>query len=120
MRDFDEELNVKRQTDDGFKKFKNTAGFMLVLIGVSLILWVVLKAIYIFDDPGSLIGFKELLTKPIEAEIDKTKMLIPLEALTYFIPLGLLFLFLSAGNMLLMAGIKLLDNDFQILIRRIP
>jgi hypothetical protein len=113
MRDFEKEVNANMESGDGFEKFKNGIGIILVLIGMCVILWAVMKVIYVFDNPESLSGFKELFTKPIETTTGKTKTIIPVEALTYLIPLGLLAILLSAGNILIKGGRKLIAKNFQ-------
>jgi hypothetical protein len=118
MRDFDEEVNLNANLakGDGFEKFKNGVGVILVLIGMGIILWTVMKVIYVFDNPESLKGFKNLFTEPIQTTTGKTKTIIPLEALTYLIPLSLLAILLSAGNILIKGGRKLIAKNFQPLI----
>ena len=108
---------------DSIKKTKDFIGFLLLSLGVCLALWVFINAYSIFNDPGRLTAFQEIVSSRIEStlssnEAEKVKFVIPSEILAYFIPIALLSVVVGVAGVLVRNGVRLLDSDLQILIRR--
>ena len=109
---------------DSIKKTKNFVGFMLLFLGVCLALWVFTNAYSIFNDPGRLSAFQELVSSRLEPTLssnegERVKFVIPNEILAYFIPIALLSVVVGVAGVLVRNGVRLLDSDLQVLIRRI-
>ena len=109
---------------DNIKKTKEFVGFMLLVLGVCLLLWVFINAYSIFNDPGRLSAFQELVSSRVESALpsiegERVKFVIPNEILAYFIPIALLSVVVGVAGVLVRNGVRLLDSEIQVLIRRI-
>lgn len=109
---------------DSIKKTKNFVGFLLLFLGICIALWVFINAYSIFNEPGKLSAFQELVSSRLESTLssskeEKVKFVIPSEILAYFIPIALLSIVVGVAGVLVRNGVRLLDSDFQILIRRL-
>ncbi len=109
---------------DNIKKTKEFVEFMLLVLGVCLLLWVFINAYSIFNYPGRLTAFQELVSSRSESTLpsiegERVKFVIPNEILAYFIPIALLSVVVGVAGVLVRNGVRLLDSDLQVLIRRL-
>jgi len=109
---------------DSIKKTKQFLGFLLLTLGLCLLLWVFTNVYSTFNDPGRLSAFQELVSSRVESTLssdegEKVKFVIPDEVLAYFIPIALLSVVVGVAGVLVRNGVRLLDSDLQVLIRRI-
>jgi flagellar biosynthesis protein FlhB len=109
---------------DSIKKTKQFLGFLLLTLGLCLLLWVFTNVYSTFNDPGRLSAFQELVSSRVESTLssdegEKVKFVIPDEVLAYFIPIALLSVVVGVAGVLVRNGVRLLDSDLQLLIRRI-
>ena len=109
---------------DSIKNTKNLVGFALLFLGVCLLLWVFINAYSMFNDPGRLSSFQELISSRLESTLssdegEKVKFVVPNEILAYFIPIALLSVVVGVAGILVRSGVRLLDSDLQVLIRRL-
>jgi len=104
---------------DNIKKTKEFVEFMLLVLGVCLLLWVFINAYSIFNYPGRLTAFQELVSSRSESTLpsiegERVKFVIPNEILAYFIPIALLSVVVGVAGVLVRNGVRL-----QVLIRRL-
>jgi flagellar biosynthesis protein FlhB len=109
---------------DSIKKTKQFLGFLLLTLGLCLLLWVFTNVYSTFNEPGRLSAFQELVSSRVESTLssdegEKVKFVIPDEVLAYFIPIALLSVVVGVAGVLVRNGVRLLDSDLQVLIRRI-
>ncbi len=109
---------------DSIKKAKQMLGFALLFLGLCLLLWVFVNVYSTFNDPGKFSAFQELVSSRLESTLssdegEKVRFVVPNEILAYFIPIALLSIAVGVASVLVRNGVRLLDSDLQVLIRRI-
>lgn len=79
---------------DSAGKTKDAIGFLLLFLGAGIALWAFLTAYGIFNEPGKLAPFQDLVSRRLEStfatDTEQVKLVIPPELLAYIVPLALL------------------------------
>jgi|GEM_PF-1775485 len=115
-------MNDNDEQVGSIKDAKNIAGFILLFLGVCIALWVFINAYSTFNNPSKLTMFQNLISNRLEATFSAddsvSKLVIPPEILAYFIPLIILSIAVGVAGIFVTGGIKLLDSDLHLLIRK--
>lgn len=104
--------------------FKEVLGYLLVILGAAMAIWVFLNVYTMFNSPEKLTEFKGLVSGSAEAivsasESKEVKVIVPAEVLSLFLAVFLLAVAGGIAGVFIKGGTRLLDGDIQRIARRI-
>jgi len=96
---------------------KDVVGFILVLIGSIIGLWVFFSAYSLFTDPQELLPFQELVSGELQAhsklESNEADITVPPQFFSYIIPILLLMVCAGIAGMFVKGGVGLVYGSYQ-------
>jgi len=117
------EFDTEERTGESWG-FKEVLGYLLVILGAAIAIWVFLNVCRVFNSPEKLTEFRGLVPGSAEAVVSTSdsngvKVIVPAEVLSLFIAIFLLAVAAGIAGVFINGGTRLLDGDIQRITRRV-
>jgi len=113
----------REQAAERRQRLNDAIGRLLVTAGALVACWVAYAAYGIFTEPAGLSPWQALVSGALEAMVteggEQDRLVLPPEVLAYAIPIALLCIGVAIAGVLINGGVRLLQNDVQLILKRL-